>query len=157
MATVSTLAQVMACCLKAPSHYPNQYWLIISKVLWLSCEGNFTRDTPITNHKNLFETHMSKIPFKFPRPQWVKVQIQTALTQHRACSHTILLCADALVPRDHDDNWTTMELLCLQKQCGTHWDLVTITPLTHCPLEGVTMIFTTIAFKIITQNSSLHI
>ena len=28
----STLAQVMACCLMAPSHYPNQCWLIISKV-----------------------------------------------------------------------------------------------------------------------------
>ena len=28
----STLAQVMACCLMAPSHYLNQCWLIISKV-----------------------------------------------------------------------------------------------------------------------------
>ena len=28
----STLAQVMACCLTAPSHYLNQCWLIISKV-----------------------------------------------------------------------------------------------------------------------------
>ena len=28
----STLAQVMACCLTAPSHYPNQCWLITSKV-----------------------------------------------------------------------------------------------------------------------------
>ena len=30
----STLVQVMACCLTAPSHYLNQIWLIISKVLW---------------------------------------------------------------------------------------------------------------------------
>ena len=30
----STLVQVMACCLTAPSHYLNQCWLIISKVLW---------------------------------------------------------------------------------------------------------------------------
>ena len=30
----STLAQVMACCLTAPSHYMNKFWLIISKVLW---------------------------------------------------------------------------------------------------------------------------
>ena len=28
----STLAQVMACCMTAPSHYLNQCWLIISKV-----------------------------------------------------------------------------------------------------------------------------
>ena len=37
----STLAQVMACCLMAPSHYLNQCWLIISKVQWHSSECNF--------------------------------------------------------------------------------------------------------------------
>ena len=30
----STLVQVRACCLTAPSHYLNQRWLIISKVQW---------------------------------------------------------------------------------------------------------------------------
>ena len=40
----STLAQVMACYLMAPSLYLNQYWLIISEVLWHSPEGNFTGD-----------------------------------------------------------------------------------------------------------------
>ena len=34
--SVSTLAQVMACCLTAPSHYLNQCWLIISEVQWHS-------------------------------------------------------------------------------------------------------------------------
>ena len=38
----STLAQVMACCLMAPSHYLNQCWLIISEALWHSPQGNFT-------------------------------------------------------------------------------------------------------------------
>ena len=38
----STLTQVMACCLTAPSHYLNQGWLIIREVLWHSQEGNFT-------------------------------------------------------------------------------------------------------------------
>ena len=38
----SKLAQVMAWCLIAPSHYLNQCWLIISKVLWQSPESNFT-------------------------------------------------------------------------------------------------------------------
>ena len=33
--TGSTLAEVMACCLEATSHYLNQYWLTISKVLGL--------------------------------------------------------------------------------------------------------------------------
>ena len=42
----STLAQVMACCLTAPSHYLNQYWLIISEVWWHLYYGNFKRDAP---------------------------------------------------------------------------------------------------------------
>ena len=39
---LSTLLQVMACCLTASSHYLNQCGLIISEVLWHSPEGNFT-------------------------------------------------------------------------------------------------------------------
>ena len=41
----STLAQVIACCLTAPSNCLNQYWLIFSKVQWLSVGGNLARDT----------------------------------------------------------------------------------------------------------------
>ena len=48
--SVSTLAQVMACCLTAPSHYLNQCWLIISKIQLHSSDGNFIRDTPAINH-----------------------------------------------------------------------------------------------------------
>ena len=33
----STLAQVMACCLTASSHYLKQCWLIITEVQWHSC------------------------------------------------------------------------------------------------------------------------
>ena len=75
--TGSTLAQVMAFCLTeptctvinpilltylltAPSHYLNQCWLIISKVLWHSCEDNFTRDTSAINHQNWPENYFSK-------------------------------------------------------------------------------------------------
>ena len=39
----STLAQLMAWCLTAPSYHPNQCWLIISKVLWHSSECIFIR------------------------------------------------------------------------------------------------------------------
>ena len=46
----STLAQLMACCLTAPSHYLNQCWLIISRVQWHSSECNFTRDTSAISH-----------------------------------------------------------------------------------------------------------
>ena len=45
----STLNQVMACCLMAPSHYLNQYWFIIGMVQWLSSEGNFRWDASAIN------------------------------------------------------------------------------------------------------------
>ena len=45
----STLVQVMACCLTAPSHYMNQCWLIISKVLWHSSGDIIIRRFEDTN------------------------------------------------------------------------------------------------------------
>ena len=47
--TGSTLAHVMACCLTAPSHYLNQCWLIISKILWLSSKSIMIRRSEDTN------------------------------------------------------------------------------------------------------------
>ena len=41
----STLAQVVVCCLMAPSHYLNQCWLIVRKAQCHSLEGNSMRDT----------------------------------------------------------------------------------------------------------------
>ena len=41
--TWSILGQVMACCLRAPNHYLYQCRLIISKVLWHSCESIIIR------------------------------------------------------------------------------------------------------------------
>ena len=63
----STLAQVMACCLTAPSHYLNQSWLIISTVQWDSSGDNFTWDTSAIE----LENDSYKIPFKSPMVQWV--------------------------------------------------------------------------------------
>ena len=42
---VSTLVQVMACCLRHQVNYLNQCWLMITKVQWHSSEGNFIADT----------------------------------------------------------------------------------------------------------------
>ena len=47
--TRSTLAQVMACCLTAPSHYLNQCWLIIGEVRWHSSQGIILRQCEDTN------------------------------------------------------------------------------------------------------------
>ena len=53
----STLAQVMACCLMAPSHYLNQCWLLISEVLWHSPDSNFTENTEDIYRWNQFEIY----------------------------------------------------------------------------------------------------
>ena len=84
----STLVQVMACCLMAPSHYLNQCWLIISKVQWHSSECNFTRDTSAISHWNKLENYLSKILFKSPRNQWVKRHFSSWTLPNRG-NHTI--------------------------------------------------------------------
>ena len=77
--SVSTLVQVMACCLTAPSHYLNQCWnliiVIISQVLWHSPEINFTGSAEATILYFEFENHTSEITAKSSRDQWVKFGI----------------------------------------------------------------------------------
>ena len=63
----------MACCLTAPSHCLNQCWLTINKVQRHSSEGNFTIDTSAINHWHYLENYLSKISFKSPRGQWLKM------------------------------------------------------------------------------------
>ena len=68
----STLGQVMASCLMAPSHYLNQCWLMISEVLWHSPDSNFTENTQDIYHWNEFEIYLFETVVKSPRGQWVK-------------------------------------------------------------------------------------
>ena len=53
--SVSTMAQTMACCLKTPTHYLNQCWLLINEVLWPSFESNFSVNAHVTILYNEFE------------------------------------------------------------------------------------------------------
>ena len=59
----STLAQVMACCLTAPSHYLNQCWLIFKGTLWHSPVSNFIGIFWDTKSKN--EHDMNEDTFTF--------------------------------------------------------------------------------------------
>ena len=74
--SVSTLVQVMACCLTAPSHYLKQCWLIISKVLWHSSEDIIIRRFADTNQWSKIEDYIFKITLRSPRGQWVKIYIK---------------------------------------------------------------------------------
>ena len=66
-ATGLTLAQVMTCCLTAPSHYLSQCWLMITDVQWQFCNRYLSHQLKTLATKLIF-----KILFKFPRGQWVK-------------------------------------------------------------------------------------
>ena len=62
----STLAQVMACCLTAPSHYLNQCWIRISEVLRHLPGSNFTASAQTIILYNEFESCSLKLPPHLP-------------------------------------------------------------------------------------------
>ena len=68
----STLGQVMACCLMAPSHYLNQCWLIIGQVLWHSVESNFMASAQAVILRNEFEKLHFQNYYHLSQGQWVK-------------------------------------------------------------------------------------
>ena len=72
----TTLAQVMACCLTAPSHYLNQCWLIIRGVLWHTSESSFAGIAQGIDSGYEFEKDILKNIFKSPRGQWVKLHVK---------------------------------------------------------------------------------
>ena len=63
----STLAQAMACCRTTPSHYLNQFWLLITDVLCYSSESN----AQATILYNQLENHTFKSNAISPQGQWV--------------------------------------------------------------------------------------
>ena len=70
--SMSTLAQVMTCCLTAPSHYLYQCWFIISGIKWRSSEDNFIWIAEKSNSFSEFENYLLKIIPISPRVQRVK-------------------------------------------------------------------------------------
>ena len=82
----STLAQVMACCLTAPSHFLNQYCLIISHIFSHSPERNFTRNTQDINPWCEFDIYWFKFTAISTRGQWVKSCLR--LTWKIVCTTT---------------------------------------------------------------------
>ena len=83
---MSTLAQVMACCLMAPGHYLNQCWFIISKVQWHSCEGIFHKIPQPSVTKISLKTIFLKFQEKSPRGQWVNCMAVFFLVRLLCCT-----------------------------------------------------------------------
>ena len=65
----STLAQVMACCLTAPSHYLSQH--IINRYVWHEAESNVTGIVQEITWWHELENYTSMIITTSPRGQWV--------------------------------------------------------------------------------------
>ena len=70
----TTLVQVMAGCLTAPSHYLNQCGVIFSKVQWHSSEDIIIRRFRDNNQSSKIEDYISKITLRSPRGQWVNYE-----------------------------------------------------------------------------------
>ena len=86
----STLPQVMACCLTAPSHYLNQYWFLISEALWDSPDSNFTVSVQPTILYNRFENYVFDIIATSRRDQRVNyfaVHLEHLLQVSCPCVH----------------------------------------------------------------------
>ena len=101
----STLVQVMACCLTAPSHYLNRFWLIISKVLWHSYEDIIIRRFEYTNQYSKIRDYIFKTTWRSLRGQWVNHCFSGGLfrwyNQNKTKHKTVCVChrysADSLV------------------------------------------------------------
>ena len=63
----STLVQVMAWCLMAPSNYLNRCWLVINKFLWHSSEDIIIRRFEDINLQSKIENYIFKITLRSPR------------------------------------------------------------------------------------------
>ena len=68
----SIFVQVQACCLTVPSHYPNQWWPIISWVLCHSPNGNSAGNAHESYYYESFENCTFKIKATSSRGQRVK-------------------------------------------------------------------------------------
>ena len=73
--SVSTLAQVMAWCLTAPSHYLKQCWLVICAVWQNSHESNFTGVPKLLFYiSSLRMTFLKLLPHLPGLNEWIKTQ-----------------------------------------------------------------------------------
>ena len=79
----STLVQVRACCLTAPSHQLNQCWLLIRQVQWHSLGSNFTVSAQTSILYNEFENYSFAIIATSRRGQWVKLEELSYFSLHK--------------------------------------------------------------------------
>ena len=94
---MSILAQVMACCLVAPIHYQNHYWLILCNVivLWHSPKADSTGNAnecqiKLKKYKRIGTTHFKIKHLKSePHPQWTWIMI---IAKQRADSQSCQYC-----------------------------------------------------------------
>ena len=101
----STLAQIMACCLASSSHYLNQCWLIMSKVLGHFPEGNFTGNVQGSCSWYEFENCPFEVTATSPSGQWVKrypgirVKWMTSLIMLRRTWWVLFLITNSIAPK----------------------------------------------------------
>ena len=98
----STLVQLLACCLTAPSHYLNQCWLTISEAHWDSPEGNFTETVlGITDYLRVPKVYIYINTATSPMGQGLKGSMcWTSETKSQSFVHRTIFPSPANVPRE---------------------------------------------------------
>ena len=66
----STMAQVIACCLMAPSHYLNQCLILFDNLLWYSPQVNFWENAQGIYHWYELESYLLNIKTTWPCGHW---------------------------------------------------------------------------------------
>ena len=72
----SALVHVMACCLTTPSHYPHQYWLLVSGISWRPSMGSSIANTLSTIIYKEFENYTA------PMANEGKLEIYDHISSH---------------------------------------------------------------------------
>ena len=125
----------------ALSHYFNEFWLLISHVLWHSHEGNFSANTRNIDKCNMFENKSFKITSTSHGGQWVNnLLTSTVIMPAYFIDHWIHI-GTAPEVLNHNGLPSTMAQEMLNQYCIKLWCITNIHNETvDCVLRSVTSI-----------------
>ena len=98
----STMVWVLACCLTAPSHYPNHCWLLIGEALWHSPGSNFTESAQAIILYDQFHNHTYRVTVTSLRDRWVNsLRLSDTIWRKRSGSTLAQVMACCLTAPSH--------------------------------------------------------
>ena len=109
----STLTQVMALCLMAPSHYLNQRWLLISDIWWHSPKSKFTAIAQAIILQYELINYSFKSTAKSPMSQWVQHK-ERLVTEHTKSPELIYYLIVIIITVTEEIHMVMIDLTCIK-------------------------------------------